>query len=47
MRNEKLNDLYCSPDIIGWIEIKDDGTGEACSMYVGEEKCIGGFGKEA
>jgi hypothetical protein len=28
------------------IKIKDDGTGEACSMYVGEERFIEGFGKE-
>jgi len=35
LHNEKLNDLYCSPGIIRVIKIKDDGTGEACSMYVG------------
>ena len=27
-------------------QIKDKGTGESCSMYVGEEMCIEGFGKE-
>jgi hypothetical protein len=47
MRNEKLNDLYCSKDNIGGIEIKDDGTGEACSVYVGEEIFIDGLGKVA
>jgi hypothetical protein len=47
MRNKKLNDLYCSTDIIGGIEIKDDGMGDVCSMYVGEELCIGGLGKVA
>ena len=46
LHNGKLNDLYCSPGIIRVIKIKDAGTGEACRMYVGEEMCIEGSGKE-
>jgi len=46
LSNEKLNDLYCSPDIIRVIKIKDDGWGDACSTYGTEETFIEGFGKE-
>jgi hypothetical protein len=44
--NEKLKNLCCSPGNMRVMKIKDDETGEACSMYVGKEMCIEAFVKE-
>jgi hypothetical protein len=33
LHNQELSDLYCSPDIIGVIQIKKNEIGRACSMY--------------
>jgi hypothetical protein len=43
LHNEELNDLYCSPNIIGMIKSrKMRCTGHVARM--GEEKCLQGFG---
>jgi hypothetical protein len=39
LHNEKLNDLYCSPNNV---QIKN-GMGGACSTYGEEERCIQGL----
>jgi len=46
LRNEELNDLYSSPNIIRVIQIEKSLTGVACSSYRGEEWRIQGFGRE-
>ena len=41
LHNEKLNDLYCSPNIVRVIE--KNGMGEACSAYGGRGESYKGF----
>jgi hypothetical protein len=38
--NEELNDLYCSLKIILVIKLTKNKTGEACSTYGRQERCI-------
>jgi hypothetical protein len=44
LRNEELNDLYSSPNIVR--VIKSRRMGGKCSTYGGEERHIRGFGGE-
>jgi hypothetical protein len=46
LRNEELIDLYCSPNIVRVIKSQKNEMGGACSTYVGDERCIQGFGAE-
>ena len=46
LQNEELNDLYCSPNIIRMMKIKNNEMGGSCSTYRGKERCIQGFGGE-
>jgi hypothetical protein len=47
LRNEELNDLYSPPNIVQMIrKIEKNEMGGACSSYVGEKRCIQGFGVE-
>jgi hypothetical protein len=39
LRNEELNDLYCSPNN----QIEKNGMGAACSTYGGEGRCTQSF----
>jgi hypothetical protein len=34
LHSEELNDLYCSPNIIRVIKMKEEDMGGACSMYM-------------
>jgi hypothetical protein len=38
--SEELHNLYLSPCIIRNDQVKEEETGRACSMNVGEEECI-------
>jgi hypothetical protein len=42
LHNEKLNDLYFSPNIIHY-QIKMNEIGEGSSTYEGYKRCIQGF----
>ena len=44
LRNEELNYLYCSPNIIRVIKIKKNELGRTFRSYETEERCIQGFG---
>ena len=47
LHNKELNDLYSSPNILpSGDQIENNVVGGACSTYVGEERCIQGFGRE-
>jgi hypothetical protein len=51
LHNKELNDLYCSPSIVGVIKsricrIEKNEMGGACSAYGGEEERIQCFGWE-
>jgi hypothetical protein len=46
LHNEKLNDLNSSSNIIRVIKSRRMRLGEACSTYMGEERCIQSFGGE-
>jgi len=46
-RNEELNNLCSSPNIIPVIKLRRMSCVEARSAYGGEEKCMQGFGGEA
>jgi hypothetical protein len=41
-----LNDLYCSPNNYSGNKIENNEMGGACSMSVGEERRIKGYGGE-
>ena len=43
---EKLNDLYCSPNIVWVIKIEKNEMGGACIPYGGEERRMQGFDEE-
>ena len=45
LRNEELNDLYCSPNSWG-VKIEKNEMDGACSAYGVEERRIQGFGGE-
>jgi hypothetical protein len=51
LRNEKLNDLYSSPNAVGVrnsrMKFEKNEMGEACNMYGGKERHIQGFGGES
>jgi hypothetical protein len=47
LHNEKLNDLYSSPNIFPVKKIEKNEMGLACSANGGEERRIQGFGGEA
>jgi len=46
LRNEKLNDLYSSPNNVWGDNIEKNEMGGACSAFGGEERRIQGFGGE-
>jgi hypothetical protein len=46
LRNEELNDLYSSPNIIRVIKSRRLEMGGACGTYGGGERCIPDFGGE-
>jgi len=47
LRNEELNDLYCSPNIhYSDEQIEMNEMGWTCCTYWGEERSIQGFGWE-
>ena len=47
LHNEKLNDLYSSPNNVWGDNIEKNEMGGACSAFVGEERRIQGLGAEA
>jgi hypothetical protein len=46
IRNEELNGLYFSPNIVPVIKSRRNETGGACSAYGGGERHIQDFGGE-
>jgi hypothetical protein len=46
LHNEERNDLYSSTITITGDQNKKNEMGWACSIYVGEDRCIQGFGGE-
>jgi hypothetical protein len=46
LHNEKLHDLYSSPNIIRVIKPRGMRWGGACSTYGGETRCTRGFGRK-
>ena len=46
LHNEKLNDLYPSPNIVRGIKSRKNEMGVACGTYGGRERCAQGFGGE-
>ena len=40
LRNEELNDLYCSPKYCSSDQIEKNEMGGACSTNGGEERCL-------
>ena len=46
LRNEELNDLYCSPNIVWVIKLRRMRWAGECSTYGGDERRIQDFGGE-
>ena len=46
LHNVKLNDLYCSPNIVRIIKLRTVRWAGACSTYGREKRRIQGFGGE-
>jgi hypothetical protein len=46
LHNEKLNDLYCSPNMVREIKTEKNEMGRARSTYGGVDRPIQGFGGE-
>ena len=46
LRNEELNNLYSSPNIVRVIKSPKNEMGGSCSGYGGRERCVQGFGGE-
>ena len=46
LQNDHVHDWYASPNFIRDDQIKENEEGEENNIYVGEEKCLHGFGGE-
>lgn len=46
LQNDHVRDWYASTNFIRDAQIKEDKEGDENNIYVGEEKCLQGFGGE-